>query len=225
MALEWNPLSKPKPGREAEFLRLFRLMRRIRAIDPQAIDRCSLNRRWMEIQIPPHETLRAPRVGTDAVADEWVLSRYRDWPHPTQTEAEFIEEMRGFYVLPLAPAGDGLPVYSYESDGNFGTAEAFSFRAQLLHDCEEVIGRVTLRQCYKSCLASSLGALGDDMLALATQYADKTHVTDVEHLARPVFEEGSAAQKVHIVFAAAKWCKYWSSHGHGLAAHWQSEPA
>lgn len=222
MELEWNPLGKPMPGHEAEFLRLFKLMRSLRTIDPDAVDRASLDRRWLQIQVTPHETLGAPRVGTDAAADQWAVARYREWKPPTQSKAEFMQEMQGFYVLDLVPACDGLPAYSNAGSGG---AELFSFNAQLLQECEEVIGHATLQACYRSGLARGLEALGNDMLAMVTHFAERTHVTPVETLFDPGFEEGSTAKKVHIVLAAAKWCHFWSAHGHGLAAHWLSKPA
>ena len=220
MELEWNPLSKPIPGREAEFVRLFKLMRSLRAFQPELIDRAALDRRWNAIQITPYETLQAPRVGADAAADQWALWHYRNWINPTQTEAEYMREMQGYYVLELIPPCDGLPEHA---NGGRGAAELFSFRAQLLCDCEEIIGFATLTQCYRSCLAPALESLGDDLQALATQYADKKKVTQTESVSGPDVEVGRAAEKLHIVISAAKWCKYWSARGHGLATHWLTE--
>jgi hypothetical protein len=222
MEFVWNPLGKPKKGSEAEFLRLFKLMRSLRAIDREAINRSALDKRWEQIQVTPYETLNTPRVGTDEAADMWAVARYRAWTDPTQTESEFLQEMKGFYVLQLLPKCDGLPWYS---NGGIGDTELFSFRAQLLRTCEEVIGRTTMERCYKSCLAPALEELGEDLQALATQYADKMGVTHVESSPRSNFDEGGAAQKAHIVLCAAKWCKYWSHRDHGLAAYWPSDLA
>ena len=222
MEFVWNPLSKPKKGSEAEFLRLFKLLRSLRSVDREVINRSALDKRWNEIQVTPYETLSTPRVGIDAAADTWAVARYRAWTNPTQTESEFLQEMKGFYVLQLLPTCDGLPRYS---NGGIGDAELFSFRAQLLRNCEEVIGQTTMERCYRSCLAPALEELGEDLQALATQYADKMSVTQVESFAPSSFEEGGAEQKAHIVLCAARWCKYWSYRGHGLAAYWPSDPA
>lgn len=221
MEFDWNPLGKPKPGREKEFLSLFKLLRSLRGLEKGNISRTSLDQKWHKIQVSPYETLQAPRVGSDAVADEWVLAQYRAWKNPTQSESEFLREMHGFYVLALVPPCDGFPFYS---NGGIGHIERFSFRAQLLRDCEDVIGRVTMDQCYRSCLASALQGLGEDLQALAMQYCDKLGVTHVESVSRPNFEEGSAEHKAHIVLTAARWCSYWSGRGHGLAANWPSAP-
>ena len=220
MELEWNPLCKPKPGHEAEFLTLFKLLRSLRAIETEAVDRTTLDRRWNAIQVSPYETIQAPRVGTDALADQWAIARYAAWQNPSQSEADFIREMQGFYVLQLVAPCDGLPCYS---NGGRGDVEPFSFRAQHLNNCEEILGQIIVKQIYRSCLAPVLQAIGEDMQALAAHFADKRGITHVESVARPNFEDGSAEQKAHIVFSAAKWCKFWSDRGHGLAAHWQTD--
>ena len=220
MELEWNPLCAPKPGHETEFLTLFKLLRSLRTIATEAVDRSGLDRRWNEIQVNPYETIKAPRVGTDAVADKWIAARYAAWQSPSQSETDFIREMQGFYVLQLVSPCDGFPYYS---NGGCGNVERFSFRAQLLSNCEEILGRTTLKQIYRSCLGSVLQGLGEDMQALAAHFADKRGIAHVESVARSDFEEGSAEQKVHIVFSAAKWCKFWSDRGHGLAANWQAD--
>jgi len=220
MELEWKPLCKPKPGHEAEFLTLFKLLRSLRAIQTEAVDRSTLDRRWNEIQVSPYETIQVPRVGTDAVADKWITARYTAWQNPSQSEADFLRDMQGFYVLQLVSPCDGLPWYS---NGGRGNAERFSFRAQLLTNCAEILGQTTLKQIYRSCLAPVLQGLSEDLQALATHFADKRGIAYVESVTGPDFEEGSAEQKVHIVFSAAKWCKFWSDRGHGLAAHWQAD--
>ena len=75
------------------------------------------------------------------VADKWMAARYAAWHNPPQSEADFIREMQGFYVLQLVAPCDGFPCYS---NAGRGCAELFSFRAQLLINCEEILGRTTL---------------------------------------------------------------------------------
>lgn len=226
MGLDWNPIGKAKPGHEEEFEHLFhrlgelpvnvgaweRLKRRLRGIDRDALDR-----RWREIQITTYETLGAPRVGTDAPADDWARARYREQEHPAQSEAQFMPEMQGYYVLALAPPCDGMPCYS---NGAMGYVEASSFRAQFLAvDCEDIIGPNTLEKCYHSCLAPGLAALGHELRGWAISYAGRHGVSQVE--GRPVDAVGEGPErKAHILFCAARWCEYWSSRGHGLEAYW-----
>lgn len=226
MGLDWNPLGRPKPGHEDEFATLFKrlgdlpvnvgwlekMKRRLRGIDRDAMDR-----RWREIQVTPYETLQAPRVGTDPRADAWALERYREQQSPKLSEAGFMRDLQGYYVLALAPPCDGLPLYT---NGAMGYVELFSFRAQFLRDCADIIGKATHDKCYVSCLAPGLAALGHELRAWATSFSLKSGVAHVEHVERPDFDEGSPESNAHILFSAARWCEYWSSRGHGLEAYW-----
>jgi hypothetical protein len=140
MGLDWNPIGRPKSGYETEFAQLFTLMRelpddvgwlervrrRIRGIKPDQI-----KKRWFEIQISPFETLQAPQVGRSPDATAWAKKRYLSLKEPKPSEAEFLREMEGYYVVALAPPCDGIPVYS---NGTAGYVELFSFRAQFLND-------------------------------------------------------------------------------------------
>jgi hypothetical protein len=226
IGLDWNPIGKPKSGHEAEFDRLFRELgalpvnvgfiekarRRIRGVDRDAIDR-----RWREIQVTPYETLQAPRVGTDSAANEWALARYANRLKPEQSEAEFLQDLAGYYVLQLVPRCDGLPWYS---NGTMGYVELFSFRAQFLRDCEHIIGSATFEKCYVSTLAPGLAALGHELRAWATSYSARNDVTHVEAVGKPEFEDGTPESNAHILFSAARWCEYWSNRGHGMEAYW-----
>lgn len=57
------------------------------------------------------------------------LDRYRKNPPKDKTEAQFLEELKGHYVVALAPPCDGVPFYS---NGSMGYVEALSFRAQFI---------------------------------------------------------------------------------------------
>ena len=226
MGLDWNPIGKPKPGMEDEFTALFkrlgelpvnvgwteRLMRRLKGIDREKLDR-----RWREIQVTPYETVGAPRVGASKDADEWARKRYAETQTPKPSEADFLREMQGFYVLELAPPCDGLPVYS---NWPMGYVEMFSFRAQILQRCIDIIGEQTLNKCYDSCLAPGLASLGHELRAWATSYAQTHGVAHMEHAAQAGDDDEAPESKAHMLFAAAKWCEYWSSRGHGLEAYW-----
>ena len=225
MGLDWNPIGKPKPGYEDEFVSLFvqlgesvdwgwfeKLRRR-----SKGTDRESLLSRWTEIQTSPHETLGAPQVGSSAEADAWARQRYKELQPSEISEREFVEDLRGVYVLDLVPPCDGLPYYS---NWTLGYVERFSFRGQFLRDCEDVISAETFEKCYVSCLAGELATLGQELRASAASYARSKHLEHIEFAAAGDFEEKSPESKLHILYSAARWCEYWSSRGHGLEADW-----
>lgn len=225
MGLDWNPIGKPKPGYEEEFASIFRQIgesanwgwfekRRRRR---EGTDLEGLHKRWDEIQITPHETVGAPQVGSSAQADAWARDRYQELEPPKPSESEFMQEMNGYYVLALAPPCDGFPYYS---NSGLGYVERFSFRAQFLGDCEDVIPENTFAKCYESCLASGLTVLGQELRACVTSYARAKNLEHIESVTAGDYEEKSPESKVHILYAATRWCEYWSSRGHGLEADW-----
>ncbi len=226
MGLDWNPIGKPKPEHEEEFEQLFKLLgdstasmtwrERIKRL-LRGVDREAAKQRWFEIQISPFETLNAPRVGMDPKADEWARRQFRENAKAGETEEKFLEELRGHYVLALAPPCDGLPLYS---NGSAGYVELFSFRAQFIaNDCKEIVGDALLEKCYRSSLAPGLASLGGELKACAGNYAlahGVSHVADKRDIEAG---EDSPDRKAHILFSAARWCEYWSSRGHGLEAY------
>ncbi len=226
MGLDWNPVGKPKPGHEEEFVRLFKvlgelpvnvswsdkLLRRLRGIDREAIDK-----RWREIQLTPYETLLAPQVGRSPEADAWALEQYPNRKDKSVSAEQFMKDMSGYYVLDLVESNDGLPWYS---NSGMGYVERFSFRAQFLRDCEAIIGNDTLEKCYVSCLAPGLESLGHELRAWATSFAAREGLQHVEHVQRPSFETETREHQVHVLYSAARWCEFWSSRGHGLEAYW-----
>ena len=226
MGLDWNPLGKPKPGFEQEFEKVFKLLGELPAnvgwfeklrLRLKGVDREAIDRRWLEIQITPYETLQAPQVGINPAATEWALLRFAEMEDPKPSKDEFLREMNEYYVLDLVPKCDGIPWYS---NGGMGYVEKFSFRAQFLSDFEHIIGADTLEKCYVSCLAPGLDALGHELRACALSYSVREGVAHVEHVDNPDFELETAESNAHILFSAARWCEYWSSHGHGLEAYW-----
>jgi len=226
MGLDWNPLGKPKPGAEEEFAVLFKQLgelptkpswfERIR-LRRRGIDREAIYNRWHEIQISPHETLGAPRVGESAEADAWARERYNEMEEPERSEDEFMKEMRGYYVLALVPPCDGLPFYS---NWAAGYVERFSFRAAFLQVCEDIIPKDTFGKCYESCLAPELAVLGHELRACAASFAKQKNLEHIEFAKDVEFNEESPETRLDILYAAARWCEYWSSRGHGLEAYW-----
>lgn len=226
MGLDWNPIGKPKPGHEAEFERLFHQVAEL-PVDPgfftrlrlkfRGIDAESIRQRWFDIQISPFDTLDAPIVGVHPQADAWARERWREQTAPTMDEAAFLRSLDGYHVLQLVPRCDGLPWYS---NGGLGTVELFSFRAQALHDCEDILDPALLARCHDNALAPGLARLAADLRAAADRYAAIEDVGDVADRYYADLPAGSPASKAHILYSAARWGEFWSSRGHGLEAYW-----
>ena len=229
MGLDWNPLGKPKPGYEEEFASIFQqlgessnwgwLEKRRRRREGR--DHEGLHKRWSEIEIRPHETVGAPQVGSNAEADAWARKRYKELqaaeePELPESESEFMQQMQGGYVLALAPPCDGFPYYS---NWTLGYCDRFSFRAEFLRDCEELIPEKTFSKCYESCLAPGLAVLGQELRDCATSYARAKQLEHIEFVTEG-FEADSPEKKLHILYSAARWCEYWSSRGHGMESDW-----
>lgn len=226
MGLDWNPLGRPKPGAEEEFASLFKQLGEISVNAGffekwrrrrRGIDRETLLARFNEIQITPYETVGAPRVGASAEADAWTRKRYEEMDSPKPSESEFWREMDGYYVLALAPPSDGLPHYS---NWPAGYCERFSFRAEFLRDCEDILSEETFAKCYVSCLAPELATLARELRACVTSYARSNNLEHIEQESEGNFEPESPESKAHILYCAARWCEFWSSRGHGLEADW-----
>jgi hypothetical protein len=226
VGLDWNPGNKAKQGHEAEFTEV---LRRLLASKPGP-DRDALEGRFHNISVTAFETLRAPRVGRDPEADAWARRVYREEAREESVE-EFLRELEGFWVLDLVPPCDGLPRYSNGSPG--GYVEAYAFRAQFLHDCEDELGEELLASAYESKLPDEMLAYGRRLLAVANELA-RRHGVDPHNLVVPdefpTMEEFAAGKtgpttlspehRIDVMHSAGRWCVFWAERGHFLDAYW-----
>ena len=148
MGLDWNPGNRPKAGHEAEFEKLF-----WRLTSGRCRGREKSVRRFHEISVSPFDTLCAPRVGSDVRATRWAKAEYARL-QPDVSEEQWLAGLNGFYVLTLVAPCDGLPRYSNGRPG--GYVEPFSFRAQFLRHCLDVIGTELFDQAYEPMLSREL---------------------------------------------------------------------
>jgi hypothetical protein len=250
MGLDWEPFGKPKPGFEAECWTLMgQLTKEKNWLQPSPVrhspipageTRESLRERWKAISISPYETLRAPRVGSDPAADAWIRSQYGIVPNRPVPIDEWVQKYDGFYVLALVPENDGLPLYS-----NYGldswSWERWSFRAQFLTGCRDILGEALLEDAWVRHTAPQLTDYSERLMSCAAAYAETHGVTDVLPLrllddnvtrvamADVAYVSGQPAVhgdsesprfKAHLIVSAARWAAFWASHGHGLYANY-----
>ena len=225
MGLDWNPLARPKAGNEAEFDQLFSLLigkeplyltafSAFFGITSPKRKREKRLARLREISDPPFATLGAPRVGFDAPADAWLRAKLE-----AKGKADDFEnarrQMRGYYVLDLLPPCDGFPLYTnyplYEG------LDRYSFRAQFLNDCRDIIGAELHERAWEQMRAPELAAYADALEAKLHPWAERERVAHVEHAPEPPeLAENDPASKAHVLFSAIRWCRFWAARGHGL---------
>ena len=113
MRLDWRPMVKPKPGYETRFKELYSML----TSSTKTANKEDLREEWFSIQTSTYETIKAPLVGRDKEAEDWIREQYEESEKDVSLE-EFIEEMKGYYVILLAKEPDGVPVYmAIEQDG------------------------------------------------------------------------------------------------------------
>lgn len=202
MGLDWEPLARPRPEHAAEFETLLSHL--------QATGDESVLDRMNAISIPPYETLGAPRIGIDDAADEWLRTRVSD-----DDFYEMCMKMHGYYVLDLLLPCDGFPVYARSP--TWPKLDRCTFRGALLADVRDDLGGLyDEADLYKS--ADELEDYGERIMARARRLAREHRIMDVEIVTGlPSYEPRSIEARAHIMFAAARWCLYWSRRGHGLA--------
>jgi hypothetical protein len=214
MGLDMRPMGKPKPGCEARFDEIFRILEGKqtqklslfdRLLGRKALSEDDLLEEWYEIQIPSYETIKAPKVGRDEQADEWVIQKYRE-TNAEKSEALFIMEHDGYYVIELAKETDGVPMYSA-----FGQDENV-FRGQFLSDCISLIGEDLVNEAWETKLAPETLAYGQRLMVVADRVASENNLEYLKTQRMPPdVDEDSLESKLHIVYSLAKWLIFYGS--------------
>lgn len=167
---------------------------------------------WFANQVSSYETIKAPKVGTDIIADNWMLHKYSE-TNKSAPPADFLQQNKGYYVIDLAPELDGVPVYiAMGQDRNV-------FRAEFLKDCKNIIGDELLHKAWETQLAPEVLKYGNRLMAIADDVAAKNNLLYLkEQRDPPGADEDSLESKIHILYAAAKWLMFYGKNGHGVEA-------
>jgi hypothetical protein len=228
MGLDWNPLGKPKPGDEATFYGFLGANGSAdRWMQPSGLhhgeslfSQAVTSEDYFAAQISPYETLAAPKVGHDLIANEWILDQYDNAVAKPPTKEEWLASFSGYYVLDLVLENDGLPIYSNWSAGN--QWERWSFRAQFFVDCESALGERLFNEAWLHHMPAQLATYSEQLMVCAKKYAVSNGVEHAlgdrdipdmgeEHCSRP-------EHIAHVIASAARWTKFWSDRGHGMEA-------
>lgn len=221
MGLDMRPMGKPKPGFEKRFVDIFEMLTKNNFPQPSLLDKIKarkyptkdeLLQEWLTNQIPTYETIKAPRVGQDKEADEWIRNKYDELEDKPPLD-QFLKDYEGYYVIELAKEQDGVPVYiSLQQDENV-------FRGEFLRDCEDLLGEELMSDAWNTKMADEALEYGNRLMDKADKLA-KQH--NLEYLKSqripPETNEDSIESKLHIVYSLAKWLVFYGKNGHGYEA-------
>lgn len=216
-----RPMGKPKPGFERRYLEIFEMLSKNKIPQATFLDRLKgkrlptkeeLLKEWLANQIQTYETIRAPRVGRDKEADEWVKKKYSN-TDKSVSESEFIKKHDGYYVIELAKETDGVPVYiAYQQDENV-------FRGQFMQDCVDLIGEDLVNEAWDTKLAEATLDYGQRLMTVADRIANENNLQFLkDQRLPPDTDEDSIESKLHIVYSLAKWLIFYGKNGHGYEA-------
>ena len=221
MGLDMRPMGKPKPGFEKRFVEIFEMVSQDKIPQPTFLDKLKgkkmptkdeLLQEWFDNQIQTYETIKAPRVGRDKEADEWIRNKYDELEQKPPLD-QFLKEYDGYYVIELAKEQDGVPVYiAMGQDENV-------FRGEFLRDCEDLIGEDLMSEAWNTKMATETLEYGNRLMEVADKLA-KEH--NLEYLKSqrlpPDTDEDTMESKLHILFSLAKWLIFYGKNGHGYEA-------
>lgn len=221
MGLDMRPLGKPKPGFEKRFVDIFEMITEDNIPQPTFLDKLKgkkkptkdeLLEEWFANQIQSYETIKAPRVGQDKEADDWLKAKHDELEEKPPLN-DFLKEHEGYYVIELAKEQDGVPVYiSFGQDENV-------FRGEFLRTCEDVLGEDLTSEAWGTKMADETVDYGNRLMAAAEKIAQEHGLTYLKtQRIPPETDEDSIETKVHIIYSLAKWLLFYGENGHGYEA-------
>lgn len=221
MGLDMRPMGKPKKGFEKRFNEIFEIISSDqipqntfwnKLLGKKQPTKEELLEEWFSNQIQSYETIKAPRVGENKEAYEWLLEQYNKLDERPTFE-DFKEEYHGFYIIELAKEKDGVPVYiSMGQDANV-------FRGQFLNDCKDLIGEDLINEAWGTKLSSDTLDYGNRLMNAADKVAKKHNLEYLkEQRLPPEVDEDTIESKLHILYSAAKWLVFYGENGHGYEA-------
>jgi len=216
-----RPMGKPKSGFEKRYKEIFEIIESDNIPKPSFLEKLSgkkyptkdeLLEEWFANQIQSYETIKAPQVGKDLEADNWIKEKYNELDEKPSLD-EFLKDHKGFYAIELAKEKDGIPVYiAMGQDENV-------FRGQFLTDCVDLIGEELVNEAWETKLADETLDYGNRLMTIADQIAQKHNLEYLKEQRIPSdVDEESVESKLHIVYSLAKWLIFYGKNGHGYEA-------
>lgn len=216
MGLDMRPMGKPKPGFEKRFEEIFSMLTGKAKAQPLANGQTpsheELLEEWFAIQESTYETIKAPRVGRDAEADQWIKEQYQETDQSVP-EQEFIKNHEGYYVIELAKETDGVPIYrAMGQDENV-------FRGEFLRDCMDIVDEELLSEAWETKMAAETLDYGWRLYDAADKIAVANNLEYLKNQREaPDADEDQIESKLHILYSAARWLIFYGKSGHGYEA-------
>ncbi len=201
-----------KPGHEDEWRRLLE-----RSFAEKQLSEAELAR-FNDISVPGYERIGAPRVGTDAAADSWIIEARK--AQTSEEVAATLSEFTGYCVLKLVKC-DGVPPYS--NRGLYDGVDETSFRGEFLKNCMNVIDKRLLDGAWNHKLPEQAIAYGRALLSAADAAAMSPRGHQQGFLSRigllKSAEVPPLQEQLDIVRAAGRWFVFWGELGHPIRAY------
>jgi hypothetical protein len=201
-----------KPGHETEWRRLLD-----RSFADDQLSEAEIAR-FNDISVPGYARLGAPRVGTDAAADAWIIEARK--AQTSEEVAATLKEFSGYYVLRLVKC-DGVPTYS--NGGLYNGVDETSFRGDFLKSCTNVIDKRLLDTAWEHKLPEAAIAYGRALLAAADMAETVPRAAHKNLLARLGLARSTVtiplSEQPDIVRAAGRWFIFWGELGHPIRAY------
>ena len=216
-----RPMGKPKSGFEKRYKEIFEIIESDNIPKPSFLEKLSgkkyptkdeLLEEWFANQIQSYEKIKAPQVGKDLEADNWIKEKHNELDEKPSLD-EFLKDHKGLYAIELAKEKDGIPVYiAMGQDENV-------FRGQFLTDCVDLIGEELVNEAWETKLADEALDYGNRLMTIADQIAQKHNLEYLKEQRIPSdVDEESVESKLHIVYSLAKWLIFYGKNGHGYEA-------
>ena len=218
MGLDLMPIGRPKPGHEAEWARLMETL----YTDKPESDKAA-NRR-IAISVAPYQDVGAPRVGYDAAATAWALTKNRDGK---KSDKKFLKEFHGYYAVELVTGKvDGAPRFTHGGVyvRDIGV-DYTSFRGAFFLDCEDLLGERMLVRAYTPMMRPEAAIRYGKSLIRLVEKSIAERPWSPKRAARawqkPSSPEGGLTydQKIDVLSAAGRWYIFWGSKGHPIWAY------
>lgn len=199
------------PGHEAEWESIVRRFFADEEVTDAEIER------FQSITEPAHVSLGAPRVGTDASADDWIAAQMADRMSREQAVVEF----DGYCALAMIES-DGLPKFTHA--GLYDGVDETSFRGQFLESCTDILTKQMIAEAWNHRMPEEAVTYGNSLIAAARDgRSGKTTAVRKSSMFRALLggkpESLPLEEQLEIVETAGRWFVFWGSRGHPIRAY------